>query len=896
MEAAGQRYSLPQQLVRTKLHLPPVRASLVVRPRLLERLAAGLRSGRRLTLLSAPAGAGKTTLASTWLSQCGCPAAWLSLDAADNDPARFLRYLIAALQAIVPQIDEAGQMALQSPQLPAQELVLAFLVNQLCSLPHPAILVLDDYHLITSTAIHQAVTYLLDHLPAQVHLAILTRADPPLPLSRLRVRGQLTEIRAVDLRFTADEALAFLNDLMALGLAGGDVARLVARTEGWIAGLQLAALSMEGRDDVQGFITAFSGSHRYVVDYLVDEVLDRQDDAAREFLLCTSILERMNGALCNALLERTDGQATLAALEQANLFVVPLDDERHWYRYHHLFAEVLHSCLQEMDPGRLLELHHRAAEWYEENGSTAEAFHHALAAGDEDRAARLVEREGRDTLMRGEMITVRNWLEALGEAGKSRPWVDITRAWMRVMTADMEGVEALLQQVEARIAAAPPPDAAERQDMLGEVATVRGLLAHFQGDAPRAIQMGQRALETLPEGNQVVRGIAAHVLGEAYRHSGDLAQSSDANAEAARLAKATASALLVASAMSSQADVEIERGRLRRGSEIYQEVMQLAVLPDGTALPAASRIYSGMARVFYEWNDLAAATRAIERSIELAQRGGIVERLAMDHVVLARIKLAQGDLDGAWGAIRAVEQLGREHNLPATPAGLAKAFPARLWLAEGNLAAAGRWVQEAGIAIDDPVPFARESEYLSLLRVLLAQGEHDAVLAFVERMLPIVEAAGRVGRAIELLTYQARAYGGKEAILQALDALERALSLAQPEGYVRMFLDHGPPMAELLRLAGSRGMVRLYVSRLLSEFGDESGESAPRAQPLIEPLSERELEVLRQLAMGKSNDEIAAALVIATGTVKRHLNNIFGKLDVRNRTQCVARARELHLI
>jgi len=896
MGASGQRHSLPQQLVRTKLYVPPVRASLVARPRLVERLAAGLRSGSRLTLLSAPAGSGKTTLVSTWLSQCGCPTAWLSLDAADNDPTRFLRYLIAALQAVAPGVGGAAQMLLQSPQPPAQEPVWAFLVNQLCSLPEHVILVLDDYHFITVAIVHQAVTYLLEHMPAQVHLAILTRTDPALPLSRLRARGQLTEIRAADLRFTDDEAVAFLNDWMALGLADDDVAKLVARTEGWIAGLQLAALSMEGREDVQGFISAFSGSHRYIVDYLVDEVLDRQPGAEREFRLCTSILERMNGALCDALLGRTNGQATLAALEQANLFLVPLDDERRWYRYHHLFAQVLRSCLQEMHPGRVPELHRRAAEWYERNGSPVEAFHHALAAGDKDRAARLVEREGRPTMMRGELITVRNWLAALGEGAHAGPRLDITRAWMLVMTADMEGVEPLLQQVEARITDALPLDPVERQDMLGEVATVQGLMAYFQGDVPRAIQLGRQALEKLPEGSRVVRGIAAHVLGEAYHHSGDLAQASHANAEAARLAKASESVFLAVSATSSQADVQIEQGRLRQGFEIYQEAMQLATLPDGTSLPAASRIYSGLARVFYEWNDLVAATHAVEHSIELARRGGMVEHLAMDHVVLARIRQAQGDLDRAWEAMREAEQLAREHSLPAAAASLVKAFPVRLRLAGGESAAAFQWAEKAGITIDDPVPFAREPEYLSLLRVLLVQGEQDAVLTFVGRMLPIVEAAGRVGRAIELLTYQARAYHGKEEIPQALDALERALSLAQPEGYVRVFLDHGPPMAELLRHAGSRGMVPPYVSRLLSEFDAQAGETPTHTQPLIEPLSERELEVLRLLATGRSNDQIAAALVIATGTVKRHLNNIFGKLSVQNRTQCVARARELQLI
>ncbi len=928
---------LPREpLLATKLYIPPVRPSLVSRPRLLAQLERGLRS--RLILVSAPAGFGKTTLISEWIhSQPSeerpkdyCPPlthnsqpttfppstcfAWVSLDVDDNDPVRFMRYLIAALQTIAPGVGEAALALLHSPQLPPLTSVLTALVSEWCpvtssepgapligersALPSHAVLVLDDYHLIDMADIHQAVTFLIEHLAPQMHLAILTRADPPLPLARLRAGDQLTEIRAAHLRFTLEETAAFLRRVLSVELSLPEVAALGARAEGWIAGLQLATLSMQGRDADQlaDFIVSFTGSHHYIVDYLAEQVLDRQPEAVRSFLLQTSILDRMSAELCEVMtgsLSAT-GQAMLERLEHANVFVVPLDDERHWYRYHTLFADVLRSRLRQMHPDRLPELHRRAAQWYEEQGLVSEAIGHALAAEDRDRAIRLVERYIRPIFMRGELVTLASWLRALGPAVHERPWLGIHQAWTVILTGQREGIEPLLQEVERSISGGSPPGPAERQEMLGEIAAMRGLAAYNQGDVQRAMQLCQQALAGLRADNDVVRGIAAHVLAVASKHSGDVAAAVQAHVEAVHIGKASGSILLAVSALSSLGDIRIEQGRLHQAAETYRQALQLTALPNGTPLLADGRAYVCLGKVFYEWNDLEAVTRYVRQGLELCQRGGIVEYQATGYVILARTRQAQGDLDGAQEALHHTERLMLEHSLSADTTSSVQAGRVRLWLAQGNLEIAARWAQHAELEIDR-FSYIRVAEYLVLVRVLLAQGEHVAALALLERLLRTAEATGRMGRAILLLVFQALALQASANIPRALAALERALTLAQPEGYVRTFLDEGVPMARLLRHAGSRGIAPSYVSRLLSEF-DRIPGATPARQPLIEPLSERELQVLRLLAAGQSTEGIAAELVLATGTVKRHLNNIFGKLSVQSRVQCVARARELHLI
>jgi LuxR family maltose regulon positive regulatory protein len=935
-------------LLTTKLHAPPVRSGLVPRPRLTQRLNEGLT--RKLTLLSAPAGFGKTTLLAEWIADCrfsiadsrlpgakglaianrqspiANPVAWLSLNPADNDPTRFLTYLIAALQSMAPGTGQTAQELLHAPQSPAVESVLTLLVNDLCALTargEPGgrhyVLVLEDYHTITVAAIHEAVTFLLDSLPPSMHLVIATRADPPLPLARLRARGQMVEIRADDLRFTPDEAAVFLQQVMGLSLSAEDVATLEARTEGWIVGLQLAALSMQGRDarSVSDFLAAFSGSHHYVVDYLADEVINRQPDAVREFLLPTSILERLSGPLCDAVLGTSesakqrsgesrdvsspfahspfaDSQAILEYLEQANLFVTPLDEERRWFRYHHLFADVLRSRLRQVLPDRLPELHRRAAEWYEKNGFVSEAISHALAAGDRDRAAQLVEQNALPMLMRGELVTLLDWIKAIEALIHDHPWLAIHQAWALTLTGQLDRVEPLLQAAEHCISSCDP--ATEVKDMLGHIAAVRAYGAAMQGDALRAIGRAQQAFELLPESNLSIRSVVAFILGGACWLSGDFTGASCAFAEAGRNGQAAGNLHLAAATISALADLMVGQGQLRQAAETYRQALQVVTRPNGRRLPVAARACAGLGGVFYEWNDLEAATQYARHCIELCPQWGNVDSLTTGYVLLARIRRAQGNRDSVLDAMREAEQLTRERSLHPGSASHVETFRVSLWLAQGNLEAASRWAQESGIKIDDEIDQMRYAEYGAFAHVLLAQGEHAAALRLLERLRHTAEAAGRMGLDIVFLVLQSLTLQAKDDIPQAMIALERALSLAQPEGYVRTFLDEGAPMAKLLRRAGSRGIMPGYVTQLLSAMAGTFGTTSSIAQPLIEPLSEREREVLRLVASGLSNRQIAHTLYVAESTVKSHINAIFCKLEAQNRTQAVARARELHLL
>jgi LuxR family maltose regulon positive regulatory protein len=892
-------------LLSTKLSTPRIRPELVPRARLTTMLNAGIQC--RLILVSAPAGFGKTTLLSTWLAECQCPVAWVSLDTGDNDPVRFLSYVIAALQSISPEIGEGAQMLLYSPQAPPLESVLAVLINELCShekqtdaSSRPCLLVLDDYHVIDAPAVHGAVAFLLENLPSQLRLVIATRADPPLLLSRWRSRGQLLEIRVAELRFALEEAATFLNTMMGLGLSTDDIAAMLTRTEGWIAALQLAALSMRGRekDSLAHFVNSFTGSHHYIVDYLVEEVLDRQPQAMLSFLLHTSILESLSGPLCDALLDRTDGQAMLEAMEQANMFLLPLDDDRQWYRYHHLFADALQNRLLQTYPETIAELHRRAAAWYERNGYAAQALNHALAAADRDRAVRIVEQNGRAMFMRGEIATLANWLESLGEVAREHPWLGIYRAWTLTLTAQMAGVEKLLEEIEDHIHDCGPDDPAEAQNMLGEICIIRGLITYFGGDALRAAQFCQQALESISEDNLGLRCIAAHVLAETREYTGDLTGAYQANAEAARLAKMSGLTMAAVAAMSSLADILIEQGKLFQAAEIHEEALTLVTRSNGMQLPAAGRVYACLSKVLYHWNDLEGVTRYAQHAIELCQLGGIAEYLTIGYIMLARSRLAQGDLDGAQEAINEAEHLAQNRNLPSTTTSWLEIFRVRLWLAQGHLEKAVHWAGQRELQRDDHLAYTALPEYLALVRVLLAKQEYDSALTLSERLLRAAEAGGRTARVMELLVLQALAHQAQDDMPRAMAVLDRVLSLAQPEGFTRIFLDEGKPMAALLRQAQLQPGAphEAFVTRLLSELAEPSEPRRDPTQSLIEPLSERELEVLRLVAIGLSNREIADELVLATGTVKKHLSNIFGKLEAHNRTECVARARELQLL
>jgi ATP/maltotriose-dependent transcriptional regulator MalT len=930
---------MPTSILATKLYLPRLRPNAVSRPRLLERLNEGLQ--RKLTLIAAPAGFGKTTLVSAWVAGCDRQVAWLSLDAGENDPTLFLTYLVAALQTIAPTIGEGVLGVLQASQPPPTEAILVALLNEITTLPDHFVLVLDDYHLIDAKPVDIALTYLVEYLPPQMHLVIATREDPDLPLARLRARGHLTELRATDLRFTASEAAAFLNQAMGLNLSAEDIAALEDRTEGWIAGLQLAALSMQGHQDVAGFIRAFAGDHRYIVDYLVEEVLQRQPEPVRRFLLQTSILDRLHGPLCDAVTGQEEGNARLEALERGNFFVVPLDDRRYWYRYHHLFAEVLSAQLLAEQPDQVATLHRRASAWYEQHGSAADAIRHALEACDFERAAGLVELAVPAMGRNRQEATVLGWLRALpDELVRARPVLSVHYAGALLLHGELEGVEARLRDAErwldtttdmgelalASSAEMVVVDEVEFRGLPGMIAIYRAAIALALGNVADTMTYARRALDLAPPDDHHRRGSAAGFLGLAYWTRGDLEAAHRSYAECMALVQRSGHLSDAIGCSLALADIRISQGRLREAMSTYERGLQLATEQSAPVLRGAADMHVGMSELHRERDDLHAATQHLLRSKELGEHTGLPQNRYRWCVAMARILATQGDLDGALDLLYEAERLYMGDFFPNVRP--IAAWKTRVWVAQGKLAEALDWAREHGLSVSDDLSYLREFEHITLVRVFLARSKSDRAdrsmleaMELLERLLQAAEEGERTGSIIEILVLQALANLLQGDISAALVPLERALTLAEPQGYIRMFVDEGPPMAVLLaRLhehsrkrprAASTNVPLAYLERLLALLRGErvqegtspaatsstSSPSAPApARPLLDPLTERELEVLRLIAAGLSNRAIAARLVLALSTVKSYVNTIYGKLQVESRTQAVARARALHLL
>ena len=909
-------------LLATKLRVPRPPLRLVPRAHLIGRLQQAY--GRPLTLIAAPAGFGKTTLLAAWLHEVPMPAAWVSLDSGDDDPPRFWSYALAALDGVHGDggLGTIGLPLLRSPQPPPLEVVLTAAINRLAALPAETVLVLDDYHAITAAPIHASLTFLLDHLPERLHLVIATRADPPLPLARLRARGQLVEIRAADLRFTRVEATAFLAHTGGPVLSTEEVTALDARIEGWVAGLQLAALSLHGRQDVAAFLRAFTGTHRFVIDYLTQEVLGRQPAGVQEFLLQTAILERLCGPLCEAVTGEPEGQAMLERLEAANLFLVPLDEERCWYRYHHLFAEMLRQCLRQLHPERLAPLHRRASAWYAHHDLIGDAVRHALAAADFEQAADLVEQAAEPMAKRGEIATLRAWLQALPEAlVRARVELCLWHGWLLALVGRFDAAEGLLQDLESppnsNAASAPLPSASDavpppwRDDAgdlgacAGRVAAIRAFIAFRRGDAPRTIALARQALELLPT-QAAARGLVAWNLGIAYLWHGEFAAGAAALREAQAISQADGNSYAACMITFELAQTHVRQGQLHQADETYRQALDPVAGRD-EQLAATGPLYVGRGDLQREWDHPDAASRDLREGIARCQQTGNGAILVLGYVALARVHQARGDSGGAEALIQEIARILRTRDFPPINAASLAAWHARLSLQQGDLAVADRWARDRGLRMDDALDPAREIEYLTWTRVLLAQHRPAEVAPLLGRLLRLAERQGRLGSALEILILQALTQQARGDAARAVERLAHALTLAAPEGYTRIFVDEGAPMARLLAWPRSHGFgdqhgSRHYRDHLLTLLGGAPGADAlPPAlrhgpHALSEPLSDRELAVLRLIVAGCSNREIADQLVVAVSTVKWYINAIYGKLQVESRTKAIVRARDLHLV
>jgi LuxR family maltose regulon positive regulatory protein len=922
-----------EQLLATKFHIPPIRPRMVQRPRLLRRLDEGFQC--KLMLISAPAGFGKTTLVNEWVSsirstpeaknQSAGKIAWLSLDENDNNLARFLVYFTTALKRVPgmsPVIGDAALEMLQSSQPPPIETVLTSLLNEIAATREKIIMVLDDYHLIENQAVHDALTYLLEHAPSQLHILIATREDPLIPLARLRARCQLTELRGADLRFTPSEASEFLNQVMGLGLTAADIDALEDRTEGWITGLQLAAVSLQAQTDKSKLIRSFTGSHRFVLDYLIEDVLSQQPKSLQDFLVQTSVLKQLSGSLCDALSGQDNGQTTLEMLDRANLFIVPLDDVRKWYRYHQLFADILRMRLQQTQPEQLPILHLCASEWYEHHGFTEQAIEHALEAEDFNRAVSLAELAWPIMHTSYQGITWLGWVAAIpDELVRARPVLSTGYGWSLIDSGDLEGADRHLRDAEqwldARANLNEPsgeptdrqvlPDEKAYSSLAASIANARAYLSQARGDVATTEKYTDRALDLLQEDEYFERGLSAVLRGFAYWSGGKLEAAQQEISEAISNMQILGKAPFIISFTSYLADIMIAQGHLNEAREIYLQLLDTATVQGEPEIKEIAVTHLGLSELYLEQGNQQAARKHLLKSEQLGRLPTFSPWYR--HWVLAhiRMKQAEGDLQAVLNILKDAESLYYRHPIPDVHP--LKALIARTELLMGNLPEALRWVHEQNLSIDDDLNYLQEFEHLILARILIAQYRKDRddglirdVNKLLERLLEAAEEGSRRGSVIEILMLQALAAEASGDTLSALVHLEHALGLAEPQGYLQLFVDEGAPMAHLLYEAIPHGFLHEYVSRLLAAFPVPEPEQAnpPLAEkpefPMIESLSKREIDVLKLMAMGLTNQVIATRLYLSRNTIKVHTRNIFGKLGVNNRTQAVARAKALGIL
>lgn len=899
-------------LLATKFYVPVPYLDLVERPRLIQRLETGLRG--KLILVSAPAGFGKTTLVASWINRLQPPdrnkrAAWLSLDETDNNPVRFWMYFIAALQALGGDLERAGETTLaafQAPQRLPIETVLTALINDLTRLEKPVITVLDDYHLITDLEIHNSLDFLIEHLPHNFHLVILTREDPPLSLARFRARGLLTEVRAAELRFLNSETGQFFNHSMAINLQEQEVAALAERTEGWITGLRLAALSLEREEDKRSFIESFTASNRFLTDYLVEEVLSRQPAEVRDFLIRTSILDRFCPELCDAVLGITGSQQILRRLEEANLFLVPLDNRRCWYRYHHLFAEFLRMYLLEGDASRLSEIYRAAMAWFTAQGGPRKALEYALRIPDYERAAELIEEVATETISREGPVVVQGWIEALPDnLVRRRPDLCSIYAWTVTFAGDWKQAFEYLSAAEA---AASSLGEAKRIQLDSYVAAHRAYLLFFQGEYRQTIQYARQALANLPEHEDALRARTAIFLGNGLRYAGEFQAALEAHALAAAASQRAGNIYTTCMNFVSLAELHTERGQLRQAMDTYSQALEFARdyagCPD---IPFTGFAYFGMGRIYREWNQLEKAAEFIHKGVDLCREWRQADVLAIGLMELAFFYQDLGEYDQAQNALEEAYQIVKAGS-SEWGIRMVAAFLAQLNIARGDRVSAENWVRSSGLSAEDNPGFQQGSEYQALARVWIGLGDFASASTMLEKLSNQYRAEGRMGRLLSTGIWQARARAGLEDRVGAVQALREALGVGEPEGYIRSFIEAGPVVASLLgKLMPADQLQAAYCKRLLAAFAEGGVVQSPEEQAsaslnadgqagMIEPLNDRELAVLRLLAGGLTNAEIGEELYLSVNTIRWYASQIYLKLGVSGRTAAAARARELKLL
>lgn len=893
---------MPIPFVITKLHIPSLHPG-VLRPRLFQQLNAGLAG--KLTLVSAPTGFGKTTIVSEWARNCGRPVAWLALDELDNDPLRFLNYVIRALQSLEKGFGMALLENLQASSPThismAQNGFLEALVAEIAELQKAFLLVLDDYHIITNPVIQDMLRFLLNNQPENLHLVLASRTDPPWPLGRLRARREVNEVRASDLRFTLQETAEFLNDRMNLNLTEDEIVSLEGRTEGWVAGLQLAALSMQGQSNKHQLIENLAGSNRFIADYLVEEVLEKQSPAHQEFLLKTSILAQMNAGLCDELSGRSDSQSVLRHLEQSNLFLQSLDNDRCWYRYHHLFADLLRIKLGQTHPDQIPALHRCASQWFINNKLIAEAVSHALAAGDFEQVARLVEGNAFSMLDTGELTTLIGWLDALPQKLiLSTPWMSVFYAWALAYTGQLDRAEERLLEAESTLANFLAPGASSHH-ILGQIAAIRVLIAKNKGDMSRAVELANEALRYLPDHDYRTRCYVAQTLGNALLFIGRLDEASEAFQSAVLASQKNDDAHRAVYALCDLAGLQWMLGQLHNSEASCREALRLAernIKDGGRHSPGAGFAYARLSRLLLEWNDGEAALRHVEQGLALNQRRGQKDVLFFCLVTLAEVQISNKDVDGALATFK--KAMPAPGSGASWHAALIEQFEAEALFSRGDVAAAERWLQKIGWKIGDAIPEGQANAFEFVSRILVAKHEYAAALKLLDHLLVQEQAKGVKAFTLFILITQALAWQGLGDMEQALLILDRALLQAEAEEYIRTFTDRGAPIRGLLQKAAERGLHVAYVNRLLAVLDSASNTMLTTAKSAetdpIEAFSERELDVLRLLTTDLAVPEMASRLMISTNTVRSHIKNLYRKLNVHSRHEAIMQARALNLM